>query len=76
MKTCIAAINSMNICIRAQKTLSENGYFSKIISLDPSLTKKGCAYGIEFSIYEERKIKNILRHTNIPVSQYIHPKEE
>ena len=72
MKTCIAAINSMNICIRAQKALSENGYYSKIVSLDPSLTKKGCAYGVEFSIAEEKKIKNILRHANIPVSQFIY----
>lgn len=72
MKTTIAAINSMNICIHAHKILAENGYYSKIISLDPALTKKGCAYGLEFSASEEGKIKNILRHANVPVSQFIH----
>ena len=47
MNICIATIPSMNICIKAQKALADNKIFCKIISLDPKLTKRGCAYGIE-----------------------------
>ena len=71
MNICIATIPSMNICIKAQKALAQNMIFSKIISIDPKLTKRGCAYGIEFSCYDERNVKSILRRVGIHPSQFI-----
>ena len=71
MNTCIASISSLNLSIKAQKALSQEKIYSKIISLDPALTKRGCAYGIEFSCSEERNVKAILRRVGIYPSQFI-----
>lgn len=71
MNNCIAAINSLNKCIKAEKVLSSAGYFCKIISLDPSLTRRGCAYGVEFSCSEENEIRKILRAARIDVTQFV-----
>ena len=71
MNICIATISSLNLSIKAQKALANEKIYSKIVSLDPSLTKKGCAYGIEFSCSEERTVRTILRREGIFPSQFI-----
>lgn len=71
MKTCIATLTSLNTSIKAQQVLSQSGIYSKIVSLDPSMTPKGCAYGIEFSCSDERLVKSILRAQRIYPSQFI-----
>lgn len=71
MNTCIASISSLNLAIKAQNALTQERIYSKIISLDPTLTKRGCAYGIEFSCSEERNIRTILRRAGIYPSQFI-----
>lgn len=71
MNICIATIPSMNICIKAQKALADNKIFCKIISIDPKLTKRGCAYGIEFSCSEEKNVKSVLRRVGIYPSQFL-----
>ena len=71
MNICIATIPSLNICIKAQKALSENAIYYKIVSIDPKLTKRGCAYGIEFPCSEERNVKSILRRVGIRPSQFL-----
>ena len=71
MNICIATIPSINICIKAQKALADNKIFCKIISIDPKLTKRGCAYGIEFSCSEEKNVKSILRRVGIYPSQFL-----
>lgn len=71
MKTCIATFSSLNISIKAQKALSSNGIYGKIISIDPKITRRGCAYGIEFSCSDEPKIKQVLRSMGIKYGQII-----
>lgn len=71
MNTCIASISSLNLAIKAQNVLTQERIYSKIISLDPTLTKRGCAYGIEFSCSEERNVRTILRRAGIYPSQFI-----
>lgn len=71
MNICIATIPSMNICIKAQKALAENAIFCRIVSIDPKLTKRGCAYGIEFSCSDEQNVKFILRRAGIRPSQFL-----
>lgn len=71
MNICIATISSLNLSIKAQKTLANEKIYCKIVSLDPSLTKKGCAYGIEFSCSEERTVRTILHRGKIYPSQFI-----
>ena len=71
MNICIATISSLNLSIKAQKALANEKIYCKIVSLDPSLTKKGCAYGIEFACSEERRIRTILHRERIYPSQSI-----
>ena len=40
MNTCIATMQTVNISIKAQKALASEGIFSKIISIDPALTRR------------------------------------
>lgn len=75
MNICIATIPSLNICIKAQKALAENAIFCKIVSIDPNLTRRGCAYGIEFPCSEERNVKSILRRSGIRPSQFLSKEE-
>lgn len=75
MNICIATIPSLNICIKAQKALNENAIFCRIVSIDPKLTKRGCAYGIEFSCSDERNVRSILRHAGIRPSQFLSSEE-
>ena len=71
MNTCIASLSTLNLSIKAQKLLSNERIYSRIISLDPSPTKRGCAYGIEFACSEERTVKTILRNNGIRASEFI-----
>lgn len=71
MNICIATIPSLNICIKAQRALAQNAIYCKIVTLDPKLTKRGCAYGIEFPCSEERNVRSILRRSGIYPSQFI-----
>lgn len=71
MNICIATISSLNLSIKAQKALANERIFCKIVSLDPSTTRRGCAYGIEFACSEERSVKSILRRVGISPSEFI-----
>ena len=71
MNRCTAAMSSLTHCMRAQRLLLSEGLESTIVKLDSSLTKKGCAYGIEFSCNLKREVRSILSRANLPVSQYI-----
>ena len=71
MNRCTAAMSSLTYCIKAQRLLAESAIQSVIVKLDASLTKRGCAYGIEFSCYLKKEVRAILSRSNIRVTQYI-----
>ena len=75
MNICIATIPPLNICIKAQKALAQNAIFCKIVSIDPKLTRRGCAYGIEFACSEQRNVKLILQRAGIHPSQFLSNEE-
>lgn len=75
MNICIATVPSLNICIKAQRALAKNAIFCKIVSIDPKLTRRGCAYGIEFSCTDEKSVRSILRRAGIFPSQFLRNEE-
>lgn len=75
MNICIATIPSLNICIKAQRALNQNAIFCKIVSIDPKLTRRGCAYGIEFACSDERNVRSVLRRHGIHPSQFLSSEE-
>lgn len=71
MILCIAAIQSMNYAIKAQKVLSARNIGVEIVKLDPTLTERGCAWGIQFDCRLVDEVKRTLDSKNIPYGEII-----
>ena len=67
---CLASVKSMTHAIKAKKALNAMYIDANIIKLDANMTKKGCAYGVEFdcvNLYaaENTLIKNRIQYNQI-----------
>ncbi len=71
MKICTAAIGSLTYAIKAQRSLEQANLSSKIVKLDASMTRRGCAYGVEFPCELQRSVRNVMSAEQIHVSSYI-----
>lgn len=71
MNRCTAAMPSLTYCMKAQRTLALHSIQSTIVKLDSSITKKGCAYGIEFFCEYKKAVRSILSDARISAGQYI-----
>ena len=66
---CILALPSVTYAMRASELLESYGISSRVTALEPYMTKKGCANGIETDCRNLIRAKNILLDNNIPVSE-------
>lgn len=71
MKKCIIAISSVNHAIRCEKLLSQRYLKTKIVKLQPNVTKKGCAYGIEINCKDVPVAISFLDKAGIPYSEIV-----
>ena len=71
MKSCTAAIGSLTLAMKAKAVLDQNGIHCKIVKLDPSMTRRGCAYGIEYDCENHRAVRSAFNTAKISVSSYI-----
>ena len=71
MKSCTAAIGSLTVAMKANAVLEQSGLSGKIVKLDPSMTRRGCAYGIEYSCEEHKAVRSAFNTAKISVSSYI-----
>lgn len=71
MKSCTAAIGSLTVAMKAHSALSEAGIGGKIVKLDPSMTKRGCAYGIEYACEDHKAVRSAFNAAKISVSSYL-----
>lgn len=71
MKSCTAAIGSLTLAMKAQSALDNIRVNGKIVKLDPSMTRRGCAYGIEYSCDDHKAVRSAFNMANISVSSYI-----
>lgn len=67
----VAAIGSMTAALKAQRALAAAGLSLHVVSLSPTDTRRGCAYGIEYPLSLAQKARAILHGARIPVSQYL-----
>ncbi len=65
-----ASIGSLTHAMKGQKLLAGVGIESRIVKLDAKRTRRGCAYGIEFSSAELKRAKSTLGASHLPVSEY------
>ena len=71
MKNCTAAIGSLTLAMKAHAALEQAELSSKIVKLEPSMTKRGCAYGVEYPCEIHRSVRSAFTAAKIPVSGYI-----
>ena len=71
MKSCTAAIGYLTVAMKAQSALSDAGIGGRIVKLDPSMTRRGCAYGIEYPCEDHKAVRSAFNAAKISVSSYI-----
>lgn len=71
MKQCTAALGSLTYAIKAQRALAQEGISCEIVKLDSSMTRRGCAYGVEFPCSDQRSVRTVMNAEKITVSSYI-----
>ncbi len=57
---CIASAKNITMAMRIRDALVRGGISAEIVSVDPSLTRRGCAYGVSFPCEYEWQVKRIL----------------
>ncbi len=62
---CIASFRSMTQAIKAKEELEKIYVSSQVINLDPNMTKKGCAYGINFDCLNLNIVESALKKKKI-----------
>ena len=72
---CVAALGAITAAIKAQHVLLNAGIAAEVISLSPTQTKKGCAFGVAFPCMMQNAARIALQAARIPVSQFIKQKD-
>ena len=68
---CIVTMKSMTSAIRAKNVLHGKGIAVEIQNLDPSVTAKGCAYGLSFNCIDKARIMRELDSKRITSGEWI-----
>lgn len=71
MKQCTAALGSLTNAIKAQRALTKEGIQCEVVKLDSSMTRRGCAYGVEYSCSDHRSVRAVMNQEKITVTSYI-----
>ncbi len=69
--TCVAAIGSMTLCLKAERILLTMGIPAHVISLSPGETRRGCAFGVTFPCAMRGNVASLFRAHKLPVSEYL-----
>lgn len=56
--------------MKGQQLLLDVGITAKIVKLDASKTRRGCAYGMEFACADLKRARAVLGAAHLPVSEY------
>ncbi len=68
---CIVTCRNTSIAVRVRKTLKEKGIDGEIVNIDPAITKRGCAYGVELSSVDCFAAEEILRKKHVGYGEII-----
>lgn len=74
MQLCIISQSSITYAVKARDALADSALPSRIIKLDPSRTRRGCAYGLEIDCRMVNSAALILDRRGIPYSEIVGPK--
>ncbi len=71
MSECIIAMKSVTYAEKAKRAARSAGIGGQIVSLDPSVTARGCAYGISLPCREVRSLLSLLDQKKIPYGEVL-----
>ena len=71
MKECIIPMTSPTLAKMAERALTGQRINVSMVSVDPSLTKRGCGYGISLYCNDAERAKDLLHRRNIPFGDLI-----
>ncbi len=66
MADCILAMQSMTYAEKAKRAAASLAIRCEIVSIDPSVTRRGCAYGLTFPCREAERLLASLDKKRIP----------
>ena len=69
MSECMITMKSVTYAEKAKKAARSAGIMGKIVSIDPSITKRGCAYGISLPCGDVSGMIALLERKKIPYGE-------
>lgn len=71
MAECIIAMKNQTSAERARRAAAFERIYADVVSIDPSVTRRGCSLGIRLPCSEVDRMKMILEKKNIPYGDVI-----
>jgi len=71
MADCIIAMKSMTFAEKGKRAASSAGIFSEIVSIDPSVTKRGCAYGLTIPCSEVNRLVSVFEKRHVQYGEIL-----
>ena len=71
MAECVIAMKSQTAAERARRAATFERIYADVVSIDPSVTRRGCSLGIKLSCSEVERMKMIMDKKNIPYGDVI-----
>lgn len=71
MSECIIPMKSQTVAEKARRVANSERIRVEIVSVDPSVTKKGCSFGIRLLCSDVEYMKRILERKNIAYGEII-----
>ena len=62
---CLISIKNLTAAQMAKKALLREGIYTSIVSVDPTLTRAGCSYGLSFNCAEGEAVRRTLDRASI-----------
>lgn len=71
MLMCIIAMRSMTLVMKGKRLLERANINSEAVSLDTTVTKNGCAYGLKISRYDLEKVMSIFNSKGLAYGEIL-----
>lgn len=71
MADCVIAMKSQTAAEQARRAANHERIYAEIVSIDPSITRRGCSMGIRLSCAHVDRMKFILERKNIPYGDIV-----
>lgn len=71
VKMCVFTMKTMTLCEKTKRLLASFGIYGRVTSVDPSVTRLGCSFGVSVKCSQREEVKRILREAGIPYGDVI-----